>query len=199
MKERIANIGALISAALASICCLGPIVLVGIGLGGAGLAIGLAKYRPFFLALTAVLLGAATYFTYRKREVVCAGGRCEWRSGSRRMKASLWLITGIVLVLATFPNWSPFILRGGTAPMTEKSPSLTLMISGMHCAACAVSIESSLKNVPGVQSASVDFDRAEAVISIDTAEVKEEALLKAVEEAGPYKAVVVKNESDRRN
>ena len=96
---------ALGSAAVASICCLGPIVLVGLGLGGAGFAAGLTEYRPFFLGLTVVLLGTAFYLTYRKREVACADGSCEMRSGSRTMKAVLWVVTAAALGLATFPSW----------------------------------------------------------------------------------------------
>ncbi|MCI0409771.1 MAG: hypothetical protein L0191_14615 [Acidobacteria bacterium] len=51
MKESIVNAGAVISAGLASICCLGPLALAGAGLGSLGLAIGLAKYRPLFLVV----------------------------------------------------------------------------------------------------------------------------------------------------
>lgn len=105
MKEKIASLGALISASLASICCLGPLVLVGLGLGGLGLAAGLSKYRPVFLALTAIFLGAVFYLTYRKREVACADGSCQLRSGSKAMKTALWIITALAIALAMFPYW----------------------------------------------------------------------------------------------
>ncbi len=105
MKEKIASLGAIVSAALASICCLGPLVLLGLGLGGLGLAVGLAKYRTLFLGLTALLLGMAFYFTYRKREALCADGTCQLRSGSKAMKMALWIITALAIALATFPYW----------------------------------------------------------------------------------------------
>lgn len=106
MKEKISGIGALISAAFASICCLGPLVLAGLGLGGVGLAAGLVRYRPLFLVLTAVLLAVAFYFTYRKKEVACPDGTCEFRSGNKTMKTTLWIITVITIGVATFPTWS---------------------------------------------------------------------------------------------
>lgn len=109
MKEKIVGLGALISASFASICCLGPIVLVGLGLGGAGLAAGLTKYRPLFLALTAALLGSAFYLTYRKRKIACADGTCELRSGGKTAKAALWIITALAFGLMSFPYWSAYV------------------------------------------------------------------------------------------
>ncbi len=52
MKEKLASAGALISASLASICCVGLLVLAALGLGGVGFAAGLVKYRPLFWGLT---------------------------------------------------------------------------------------------------------------------------------------------------
>lgn len=110
MKEKISGIGALISAAFASICCLGPLVLAGLGLSGVGLAAGLVRYRPIFLVLTTVLLAVAFYFTYRKKERACPDGSCEFRSGSKTMKTTLWIITVITIGVATFPTWSCCLL-----------------------------------------------------------------------------------------
>lgn len=188
MKEKLANLGALISASMASICCLGPLVLVALGLGGAGFAVGLAKYRPLFLGLTACFLAAAHYLTYRKRKVVCETGRCKWRSGSGRMKVSLGIITGIALLLATFPHWSPFIFREPAAVLAEQTASLTLKISGMHCAACTSSVESALKKVPRVKAVSVDYDQSKATVLIEPGKVNESELREAVQTAGPYQA-----------
>ena len=109
MKEKITSVGALVSAFLASICCLGPVVLVGVGLGGAGLAARWVKYRPFFLGLTGAFLAAAFYLTYRKRPIACADGSCEWRAGSRSMKAAMWFVTVLVAGVATYPYWAGFL------------------------------------------------------------------------------------------
>ena len=193
MKEKLAGIGALVSASVASICCLGPILLVGLGLGGAGLAAGLAKYRPFFLALTAVLLGAAFYVTYKKRETACADGTCELRSGSKAMKSALWFITALVIGMAGFPRWSPYLLSGSTGAPGVNAETIVLKVSGMTCTACAVSIEKSLRKVPGVQAASVEFEEAKARVAVEPGEVPEEELLKAVQAAGPgYSAEIEK-------
>lgn len=116
MKEKLASLGALVSASLASICCLGPVVLAGVGLGGASLAAGLVKYRPLFLGLTGAFLASAFYLTYRKRPIDCADGRCEWRAGSRSMKTALWIVAVLVAGLVTYPYWT-FLLRDYCAPL----------------------------------------------------------------------------------
>lgn len=190
MKEKIASIAALASASLASICCIGPIVLVGLGLGGAGLAAGLTQYRPLFLGVTAVFLGAAFYLTYRKREVACADGSCELRSGGKGKKAALWVVTAFAMGFATFPSWSALILKASKPAVSADAWTVKLAVSGMTCAACATSIERSLMQVPGVQSASVSLENEEAVVMVSPGKAPEAELLEAVKKAGSYSARV---------
>lgn len=44
---------------------------------------------------------------------------------------------------------------------------LTVFISGMHCASCAVNIEEVLKKTKGVLSASINFASQKATITYD--------------------------------
>ena len=192
MKEKIIGIVAIASAVIASVCCLGPIVLVGLGLGGAGFAAGLTQYRPYFLGLTAVLLGTAFYLTYRKREVACADGSCEMRSGSKTMPAVLWFVTAAALGMATFPSWSALWVSRQSAAVTADAETVVLAVSGMTCNACAIGIEKSLTKVPGVQAASVDFDGAQATVYVDPGGVSNDELLEAVQSAGEYTAQIKK-------
>lgn len=184
----VVGIAALASAALASVCCIGPLLLTGLGLGSLGLAAGLTRYRPAFLALTAFVLAVGFYLAYRRREMPCADGSCEVRSGSRTMKAALWGLTAVALATATFPSWSVLLLARGSAPVPAGAQTLTLKVSGMDCAACTVSIRQSLEKVPGVYSASVDFEAAQATV-FTNGKVEPAAALEAVAAAG-YKAVV---------
>lgn len=67
------------------------------------------------------------------------------------------------------------------------SKRIELGIDGMHCASCAKVIERTLKKVPGVESASVNFATEKA--SVQTLEsASETALLAAVKKAG-YTAI----------
>ena len=62
------NTGTLIASALAafgaSICCLGPLLLLAVGVGGSsslGIFTALEPYRPVFIAITLGLLALAYY------------------------------------------------------------------------------------------------------------------------------------------
>lgn len=179
---------AMASAGLASVCCLGPLVLTGLGFGSLRLAAGLTQYRPLFLTLTGLILAAGFYRAYGRRPEACADGRCELRSGSRAMKASLWAITAMTLVVATFPNWSASVLSGGPAAVPARAQMISLRVSGMDCAACAAAIKKSVEQVPGVYSADVDFDSRRAMVATD-GKADPQAVLQAVAAAG-YKAEI---------
>jgi Cu+-exporting ATPase len=60
----------------------------------------------------------------------------------------------------------------------------TLGIDGMSCASCATRIERSLRAVPGVETADVNFALARATVRYDPALVAPAALRQAVEAAG---------------
>lgn len=65
-----------------------------------------------------------------------------------------------------------------------------LIISGMHCASCANTIEKKLKKVPGVKEANVNFASEKATIFFDPEVTKSEHLMGAVGEAGNYQAAM---------
>ena len=66
---------------------------------------------------------------------------------------------------------------------------LQLSISGMHCASCALVIEKSLKKIPGVKEANVNYNAEKARVVFDDSKAKVEDLLVAVKQAG-YRAQV---------
>ena len=67
---------------------------------------------------------------------------------------------------------------------------LTFTIGGMHCATCAMTVQDSLKEVPGVFDAKVNFALGKAFVDFDSSVASKDALRKAVEESG-YKVLEV--------
>ncbi len=189
MDKKFVGLAALASAGLASVCCIGPLVLTGLGLGSLGLAAGLTKYRAVFLALTGVVLAVAFYLAYRKRAEPCADGSCELRSGSRAMKAGVWTVAAFAAALATFPNWSGRFASSAPVAVPAGAEMLALKISGMDCEACTAAIKKSVEKVPGVLSASIDFPGERATVVSD-GKAEPGAVIRAVEAAG-YKAELV--------
>ncbi|MCR9196333.1 MAG: mercuric transporter MerT family protein [Hyphomonas sp.] len=100
----------LLGAIIASSCCIVPLVLVMLGIGGAwiGNLTALEPYKPYFIAGTAVLLGLGYWHVYFKPKKVCeAGSYCANPASGRITKAALWLATVIVLLAATVNYWAP--------------------------------------------------------------------------------------------
>jgi Cu+-exporting ATPase len=66
--------------------------------------------------------------------------------------------------------------------MAEKD--INIPVLGMHCANCALTIERSVKKLPGVKSASVNFATEEASLSFDPDQVQVEKLVEKIQDAG---------------
>jgi len=56
---------------LGSLCCTVPILIVALGFGSIGFALGFTKYRPFFIILGVIFLSMALYRYIKKKEGVC--------------------------------------------------------------------------------------------------------------------------------
>ena len=105
MNTRIVTGGAVGAAIVASACCIGPLVLALLGLGGGALLLKFEPYRPVFLAVTGLILGGGFFITYRRPPVEqCKPGTaCAMPASRKGQKLVLWLVTGIALLLAAFP------------------------------------------------------------------------------------------------
>ena len=65
-----------------------------------------------------------------------------------------------------------------------ESKSATLVVTGMTCASCPITVKTLLKKVPGVTEASVNARTGETQVHFDPDKVKAEQLAKAVTEIG---------------
>ena len=65
----------------------------------------------------------------------------------------------------------------------------SFIVSGMHCASCALIIEKSLRKIPGVKEANVNYNAEKARVIYDSAETGVKNLIEAVKSAG-YKAEI---------
>lgn len=92
--------GTIVSAILASFCCIGPLVLAVLGIGSIGVFSSLERYRPLFIGITFAFIGTAFYFTYRKKRN--ADACCEIKR-DRIKKIILWIIAVIAIGLLLFP------------------------------------------------------------------------------------------------
>lgn len=102
--------GSLIGAFLASTCCIVPLALVTLGISGAwiGSLTALEPYKPYIIAVTAILLGAGFWQVYGRPKPACEkDSYCANPASGRITKGALWLATLLVLSAATIGYWAP--------------------------------------------------------------------------------------------
>jgi len=97
------SVGSIATAIVASLCCIGPAAAALIGAGSLGVFSAFEEYRPYLIGLTAILLGFAFYFAYRKREVKCEDGSCKIERASKWNKIGVWGATFFAALAIAFP------------------------------------------------------------------------------------------------
>jgi mercuric ion transport protein len=105
--------GSVLAAVAASICCIGPIAAAFLGITSLAAFGKYAPLRPAFTLITLAFLAAAFYLAYRRTPACAPGSVCATHGPSkvqRINRIALWIITGIVLVILTFPTWSVWVL-----------------------------------------------------------------------------------------
>ncbi len=99
-------IGGIISAILASLCCVGPFVLVMLGASGAwvGNLRVFEPYRPIFIMFTMSFLGAGFYNVYKKPKEDCKpGSLCAVPQTKKVGRIFLWTATILVVFMLVLP------------------------------------------------------------------------------------------------
>ena len=99
-----------LAAILASTCCLGPLVLVMLGVSGAwiGNLAALEPYRPVFIGVALVALFFAYRRIYRPAQDCKPGEVCAIPQVKTTYKAIFWLVVGLVLIALLYPTLAPF-------------------------------------------------------------------------------------------
>jgi mercuric ion transport protein len=122
------GIGAVLAAIGASACCVGPFLLLSLGIGGAWMSTltAMESIRPFFIILTLFFIALG----YRKLYLMpyrCEDGQtsatapcvtlppasmqsCAVSNIQRRQRMMFWLGSLFILILLAFPWLAPFFI-----------------------------------------------------------------------------------------
>ena len=102
-------IAGILSAIGASICCVGPLVLLALGVSGAwiGSLTALEPYRPIFIGLTLLFLGFAFYRLYSVRPACSPESACANPHTLKRQRLAFWIVSALVLGLIAVPWFAP--------------------------------------------------------------------------------------------
>jgi len=179
-RTTLSMLGAITAAFAASACCLVPAVLAVVGLSGAGFGAALAPYRIYFLVATGIALGVGFWLVYRRQKDACG---CEAPRGRRAARIALWITAAVTVLVGAYPLLGDGNATAGSADAAAAA-TLRLKVSGMDCADCTETIAKRLMKVPGVVSASVDFDSGIAVVRYDGRDGTTADAIAAVRDAG---------------
>ncbi len=204
MNTKLLTLASIAAAGIASLCCIGPLLAVGLGVGTFGTAVSFESLRPYLLALTGLLLCGAFYLSYRRSpEAECADDSCAvLPQGRGKQRALLWLSTAAVAALAAFPHYSD-ILWGDlasaeatafAASKNEAEAVAVFAVEGMTCVGCAAGMKATLERKEGVACAEVDYAKASARVRFDPARTSIEKLIAAIGEMG-YSAKLTERQS----
>ncbi len=98
--------GAVLTAILASLCCVAPFVLISMGITGAwiGSLRAFEPYRPIFIFFIIGFLTAGFYQVYWKKKESCEpGSLCAVPRTKKAGKMMLWSATFFVVFLMVLP------------------------------------------------------------------------------------------------
>lgn len=112
-RARLAAGGGVLGALGASACCLVPLALFSLGVGGVwvGRLAGLSPYQPWFIGFAALAIGYGFWQVYGRPGRTCAtDGACAGSLSGRLIKIALWSATALTVAAAAGPYAAPLVL-----------------------------------------------------------------------------------------
>jgi len=188
-KTSLSTVGGIIAAIVASLCCIGPVLVAVVGIGSVGAFAVFETYRPYLIGATVLLLLGAFYLVHRKREVQCEDGTCKIQDAGKWNKVGVWGATFLAAIAIAFPYLGVTPSSSVNAAV-QGNAIVTLSIEGMDCKACAKGVEGSLASIKGVRKANVEYEQGKAVIEYDPAAVTPNAFVDRVNENGFTAAII---------
>jgi mercuric ion transport protein len=112
LNVRASLLSSALAAIGASVCCVGPLALLMLGIGGAWVAnlTAVEPLRPWFIGATVLFLSLAFRRLYLRPQVCEPGIPCAEPIVLRRQRWIFWIVTLALLALLSVPWLAPFFL-----------------------------------------------------------------------------------------
>lgn len=106
---RMAITAGVLAAIGASICCVGPLALLGLGISGAwiGTLSAFEPFRPVLIGITLMFLALAFRKLYLVPQACALEAACAIPVVVRRQRAIFWAVSVLLLALIAFPWIAP--------------------------------------------------------------------------------------------
>ena len=108
-RQRLVAVGGILGALAASSCCIVPLILFSLGIGGAwiGNLAALEPYRPWFIGAALVAMVFAWRRIYRPAQDCQPGDVCAVPQVRTTYKVVFWIVALLILTALAFPYVLP--------------------------------------------------------------------------------------------
>lgn len=98
-----------LAAVIGSLCCVAPLVLLGLGISGAWISqlTALEPYRPIFIGVMLIFMGLAFRQLYIVPAQCAPGEACDNPRLQRRQRQIFWIVVVGLSALIAFPWYAP--------------------------------------------------------------------------------------------
>ena len=105
-------IAGILAAIGASVCCVGPLILLLLGIGGAwvGTLTTFEPVRPYLMAATFAFLAVAFYRLYLAPQVCKPNTPCADQGTQKRQRVIFWTASVLIVCLLALPSVAPMFL-----------------------------------------------------------------------------------------
>jgi len=180
------NLG-IFASVFASICCLGPILLILLGLGTLGIGAIIGKYHWWFLS-GGILLITIAWRAYSKEKRTCELKSCQMEN--KRLTQVILILATLIVIFFTGLNLYSYLgksLNNHESAAVINTKTVIIPVEGMSCFTCEVTVTSALKKVEGVISAVASAKEKSAKVVYDPSKTNISHLIEAINKTG-YKA-----------
>lgn len=179
----------ILSAIIVSTCCAGPLLLILLGLGSLGIGAAIGKYHWYFIVAALVLIGF-TWQRYFKEKKACSVRGCQMKS--KRVTLITLIVASVVVALfvtlnvRTYAMQTADLVAEDTAALVE-TKTVDILVRGMTCFSCELTVSSAAKKVDGVVDAVASAKEGKAQIRYDLSKTDARKVVEAINKTG-YKA-----------
>jgi copper chaperone CopZ len=179
----------ILSVLIASICCVGPLLLILLGLGSLGIGAAIGKYHWYFIVAALVLI-AFSWRSYLKKKKTCNLKGCQMEN----KRITLVILTLSTLIVSIFVALSLYTYmvqkdfsRGITKSKLIETKTTIIPVEGMTCFTCEIAVSSSLKKINGVVDAKASAKEGKVYVKYDPSKTTIKQLIETINKTG-YRA-----------
>jgi mercuric ion transport protein len=105
LNAKLALVGGVLAGIGASACCIGPLLLLSLGIGGAWISnlTALEPYRPIFIVFVLLFLGLAFRKLYLAPPRCDTDAPCATERAQKAQRILFWIVSPLLLLVVALP------------------------------------------------------------------------------------------------